>query len=353
MPGSGSGPTPGDLSLVPKAELHLHIEGTIEPEHAFQMARQNGVVLPWDSADALRRAYEFTDLQSFLDVYYAVTAVLQTAADFEAIVIAYLDRAVAQGVRHAELFFDPQSHTANGTDIDVVLNGLSRAVARSTETHGVSTSLILCFLRDRGPDEAMATLASAAASPDFHHVSAVGLDSAEVGHPPEDFAAVFDEARRLGLRTVAHAGEEGPPAYVWSALDDLRVERIDHGVRSLEDPALIGRLVSEQVPLTVCPLSNVRLQVVRSIEEHPLPAMLRAGLLVSVNSDDPAYFGGYAGDNFAAAIRGLGLGLDDVRTLARNSFHSAFISERARSDWLAEIDVFLDGAPTDLEWRTV
>ncbi|MFF3558736.1 adenosine deaminase [Streptomyces sp. NPDC002574] len=326
---------------IPKAELHLHIEGTLEPELAFALAERNGVTLPFASADELRRAYAFDDLQSFLDLYYALMAVLRTEQDFADLADAYLARAAAQGVRHAEIFFDPQAHTARGVPIGTVVEGLARALDGSRERHGVSTRLIMCFLRDESAASAMETFG--AARPHLHRIAAVGLDSAEVGHPPVKFREVYDAAAAAGLRRVAHAGEEGPPAYVWEALDVLGVDRIDHGIRSMEDPDLVARLARDQVPLTVCPLSNVRLRCVAALAEHPLPAMLDAGLLVTVNSDDPAYFGGYAGDNFDALRDALALDEDTLRRLARNSFRAAFLDdeEDLRARYLAEVDAYV------------
>jgi adenosine deaminase len=321
---------------LPKAELHLHIEGTLEPELAFALAERNGIDLPYAGPDELRSAYAFSDLQSFLDLYYRLTAVLRTEQDFEDLAEAYLVRAAAQGVRHAEIFFDPQAHTGRGVEIGTVVRGLSRALDRSRERHGVSTQLILSFLRDLPAEDALKTLADA--GPHLEKISAVGLDSAEVGHPPAKFAEVYAAAKAAGLRLVAHAGEEGPPSYITEALDVLGVERIDHGIRCLEDPRLVARLVAEQVPLTVCPLSNVRLRCVDRLEEHPLPAMLEAGLLVTVNSDDPSYFGGYVEDNYRELQRALGLTDSHLRLLARNSFLASFVDEDRRAELLAELD---------------
>ncbi|WP_175411155.1 adenosine deaminase [Streptomyces sp. TRM64462] len=328
---------------LPKAELHLHIEGTLEPELAFALAARNGVTLPYADTDELRRAYLFSDLQSFLDVYYALTAVLRTEDDFAELADAYLARAAAQGVRHAEIFFDPQAHTARGVPLGTVVEGLGRALDRSEERHGVSTRLIMCFLRDQPADAAMETLD--AAKPYLHRIAGVGLDSAEAGHPPSKFREVYEAAAALGLRKVAHAGEEGPPAYIREALDVLGVERVDHGLRAMEDPDLVDRLVRDRVPLTLCPLSNVRLRAVDVLEDHPLKAMLDAGLLATVNSDDPAYFGGYVGDTFHAVREALALTEDDLRTLARNSFQAAFLDddEPRRARYLAEVDAYTFG----------
>ncbi|MCI3930621.1 adenosine deaminase [Streptomyces sp. AN091965] len=328
---------------LPKAELHLHIEGTLEPELAFALAERNGVTLPYADTEALREAYLFQDLQSFLDLYYGLMAVLRTEADFEELADAYLARAAAQGVRHAEIFFDPQAHTARGVEIGTVVEGLGRALDRSRERHGITTRLIMCFLRDESAESAMETLE--AAKPHLHRITGVGLDSAEVGHPPRKFAAVYEAAAALGLRRVAHAGEEGPAAYVTEALDVLGVERIDHGLRCVEDPELVRRLVRDRVPLTLCPLSNVRLRAVDVLEDHPLPQMMAAGLLCTVNSDDPAYFGGYVGDTFHAVHEALGLDENQLRELARNSFEAAFLDgspeeEALRAEYLAEVEAY-------------
>lgn len=321
---------------IPKAELHLHIEGTLEPELAFTLAERNAVDLAYGSPDELREAYSFADLGSFLQLYYSLMQVLRTEQDFADLTEAYLARAREQGVRHAEIFFDPQAHTARGVPIDEVIGGISRALDAAPDRHGISTGLILCFLRDESVESARATFE--AARPHLGRISAIGLDSAEVGHPPSKFAELYELAEAAGLRCVAHAGEEGPPEYVWEALDVLRVERIDHGVRSMEDAQLVARLAEQQIPLTVCPLSNLRLGVVDDLADHPLPRMLAAGLLVTVNSDDPAYFGGYVDDNYTAVREALGLDDDQVRTLARNSFRAAFLDEPTRQRYIAEVD---------------
>ena len=325
-----------DAFRLPKAELHVHVEGTFEPELIFALAERNRIALPYASIDALRRAYEFTDLQSFLDLYYAAMAVLRTEADFAELAHAYFARARSQGVVHAELFFDPQAHTARGVAFETVIDGLWSAVRDSEQRYGVTSKLIMCFLRDLSAESALATLEQAL--PYGERIVAVGLDSAEVGHPPAKFQRVFERALAEGWKTVAHAGEEGPPAYVWEALDLLRVSRVDHGVRSLEDPALVARLRDERIPLTVCPLSNVKLRVFDTLREHNLGAMLDAGLVATVNSDDPAYFGGYAGDNFAAVAQALDLPPSALVTLARNSFEASFIDERTRNAYLARLD---------------
>ncbi|HEY0380694.1 MAG TPA: adenosine deaminase [Candidatus Elarobacter sp.] len=321
---------------LPKAELHVHVEGTFEPELIFALAERNRVTLPYRSIDALRRAYEFTDLQSFLDLYYAAMAVLRTEDDFAQLAHAYFARAREQGVVHAELFFDPQAHTARGIPFETVIDGLWSAVRESEQRYGVTSKLIMCFLRDRSAESALATLEQAL--PYGERIVAVGLDSAEVGHPPSKFQHVFARALAEGWKTVAHAGEEGPPAYVWEALDLLHVSRVDHGVRSLEDPTLVARLRNERIPLTVCPLSNVKLRVFDTLRDHNLGAMLSAGLVATVNSDDPAYFGGYAGDNFAAVADALALPPSALVTLARNSFEASFVDERTRNVYLARVD---------------
>jgi adenosine deaminase len=324
---------------IPKAELHIHIEGALEPELAFALAERNGIELPFASVEDLRAAYAFTDLQSFLDLYYELMVVLRTERDFEDLANAYLTRAREQGVRHAEIFFDPQAHLARGVSLDTVIGGLSRALDAAPERYGISAQLIMCFLRDESAASAMETLD--AARPYRDRLLGVGLDSAEVGHPPEKFTEVYAAARELGLRCVAHAGEEGPPAYIWQALDLLHVERVDHGVRCLEDDALVDRLRDQRIPLTVCPFSNVRLRVVDRLEDHPLARMLEAGLLVCVNSDDPAYFGGYAGDNFDGVRDALDLDPEQLRTLARNSFEAAFLTADQRAAYLAEVDAYV------------
>ncbi|MFE4250813.1 adenosine deaminase [Streptomyces sp. NPDC056910] len=328
------------LASLPKAELHLHIEGTLEPELAFELAARNGVDLPFADTEALRKAYLFEDLQSFLDLYYGLMAVLRTEEDFEQLADAYLARAAEQGVRHAEIFFDPQAHTARGVPIGTVVEGLSAALSKSVDRHGVSTRLIMCFLRDQSAESAMQTLESA--KPYLDRIVGVGLDSAEVGNPASKFREVYEAAGALGLRKVAHAGEEGDPSYVWEALDVLGVERIDHGLRCVEDPVLVERLVRDRVPLTLCPLSNVRLRAIDVLEDHPLPRMMDAGLLCTVNSDDPSYFGGYVGDTFHAVHEALALDHERLRELARNSFVASFLDddEELRSRYLAEVDAF-------------
>jgi adenosine deaminase len=332
----------GDLATfardLPKAELHLHIEGTLEPELMFELARRNGIRLPYASVEEVRRAYVFSDLQSFLDIYYAGCRVLLTEQDFYDLTRAYLTKAATQGVRHAEIFFDPQTHTDRGVPFESVITGIQRALQDGETRIGITSGLILCFLRHLSADTAMQTLSEALSYREW--ILAVGLDSSEVGHPPSKFRAVYDRAREAGLLAVAHAGEEGPPAYVWEALDILKARRIDHGVRCVEDERLVGRLVEEQIPLTVCPLSNVKLRVFPTLEQHNLKRLLDRGLLVTVNSDDPAYFGGYVGDNFQASAAALRLGRDLLLTLARNSFVASFLQEEQRRAYLAELDRF-------------
>jgi len=325
-------------AAIPKAELHLHIEGTLEPELMFELAKRNGVRLRFPSVEAVRRAYQFTSLQSFLDIYYEGAKVLLREQDFYDLTWAYLERAHADGVRHAEIFFDPQTHTDRSIALGTVIGGIRRALHDAERGLRMSSRLILCFLRHLPAEAAMATLE--AALPFRDALAAVGLDSSEVGHPPRDFAAVFERARAEGLPAVAHAGEEGPPAYIWEALDILQARRIDHGVRCLEDPALVERLRADRIPLTVCPLSNVKLRVFRTIAEHNLKRLLAEGLCVTVNSDDPAYFGGYVAANWRAAEEGLGLGREDLLTLARNSFRASFLAPAELHARLAEVDQF-------------
>jgi adenosine deaminase len=330
---------PGQFAnKLPKAELHLHIEGTLEPELMFELGRRNGVSLPYASVEDVRRAYVFSDLQSFLDIYYAGCRVLLNEQDFYDLTWAYLERAVAQGVRHAEIFFDPQTHTDRGVQFETVVTGIHRALEDGRARLNLTSGLILCFLRHLSADAAMKTLAEAL--PYREWILAVGLDSSEVGHPPANFKEVYDRAREYGLLAVAHAGEEGPPAYVWEALDVLKARRIDHGVRSIEDERLVDRLVEEQIPLTVCPLSNVKLRVFPDLRSHNLKQLLDRGLLVTVNSDDPAYFGGYIGDNFQASATALNLSREQLLGLARNSFVASFLPEAAKRAYLDELDRF-------------
>ncbi len=325
------------LRQMPKAELHMHVEGSLEPELIFRLAQRNGVVLPYASVEALRAAYAFTSLQSFLDIYYAGASVLLKQEDFFEMAWAYFERAAADSVVHTEIFFDPQTHTDRGVAIETVIVGLAHACRRAHAELGISARLILCFLRHLSEDAAFATLEQAL--PYRDQFIGVGLDSSERGHPPEKFARVFARCRELGLHVVAHAGEEGPPAYIWSALEVLKAERVDHGVRCLEDPALVRRLVAERVPLTVCPLSNVLLRVFDTLAGHNLPALLDAGLCVTVNSDDPAYFGGYLNDNFAATFDALPqLNVAHAYALAHNSFEASFAPTAAKARWVAALD---------------
>jgi adenosine deaminase len=324
---------------IPKAELHLHIEGTLEPEMLFQLAQRNGIALPFPSVEALRRAYVFENLQAFLDLYYAGCRVLVEEQDFYDLTWAYLQRAAQQGVRHAEIFFDPQTHAERGISFRRVITGIHRALIDGETKLGISSGLILCFLRHLSAREAQETFEAAVLFKD--EMVAVGLDSAEVGNPPAKFEEVFRRAREAGFLTVAHAGEEGPPEYIWQALDVLGVSRVDHGVRCLKDRRLIARLAAERMPLTVCPLSNVRLQVFPSLNRHPLKRMLELGLCATVNSDDPAYFGGYVAENFRDAAQALDLSRAEVIALAKNSFHAAFLPEEARQRHLSELERFL------------
>jgi adenosine deaminase len=325
--------SPGANHVLPKAELHLHIEGTLEPGLAFELAARNGVALSHPTPEALAAAYKFTSLASFLDIYYQNMAVLRRAADFADLTEAYLRRAAGQGVRHAEIFFDPQAHLGRGVPLAELMAGLTEALSTSEERFGISTGLIACFLRDQGAEAAMDCLREL--KPYRDRLIGVGLDSAETGYPPRAFRAVFDAAAADGLHRVAHAGEEGPPDYIWQALDELGAERIDHGVRCLEDPALVERLRAQAVPLTVCPMSNLRLRVCASWADVPVGRMLGHGLMVTINSDDPAYFGGYVDDNFRALERELGFGAPRLRQLAANSFRAAFIDETRKAEYLA------------------
>jgi adenosine deaminase len=330
------------IAGLPKAELHLHIEGSLEPELMFELARRNRVAIPFDSVEAVRAAYDFSNLQDFLDIYYQGANVLQKAADFRDLAIAYFDRIAADNVVHAEIFFDPQTHTDRGIAFGTVMEGLTAGMADAEARHGISSKLILCFLRHLDEAAAFATLDMA--KPWLDRIEAVGLDSSELGHPPEKFARVFAAAAALGLKRVAHAGEEGPPAYVWEALDLLHIDRLDHGNRSLEDQALTERLAREQMTLTVCPLSNLKLCVVPDLTAHPIDTMLRAGLRATINSDDPAYFGGYVNDNYRAVAAARGLSREDLAALARNSFTGSFLSDEEKAVHLAKLDAYLAAA---------
>ena len=324
---------------IPKVELHIHIEGSLEPELMFRLAHRNGISLPFKTVAAVRRAYEFTDLQSFLNVYYAGARVLIQEQDFFDLTWAYLQKAHDQNIRHAEIFFDPQTHTDRGVAFATVITGIHRALEEAEKRLHISSKLILCILRHLSADAAMDTLNQALDYKGW--ITAIGLDSSEAGHPPEKFTAVFDAARRHGLLTVAHAGEEGPPEYIRQALDLLQVSRIDHGVRCIEDGNLVVRLAKEQVPLTVCPLSNVRLSVFDCMEHHNLKQMLELGLCVTVNSDDPAYFGGYITENFLAAQRSLGLQREDIVQLVRNSYRASFLSQADKNNLNNELTAYL------------
>jgi adenine deaminase len=327
---------------LPKAELHLHIEGSLEPELMFALAKRNRIAIPFDSVEAVRAAYSFSNLQDFLDIYYQGADVLRAEEDFRDLATAYFDRAAADQVRHAEIFFDPQTHTDRGIPFDVVINGLLAGMAEAEAKHGLTSKLILCFLRHLDEEAAFATLK--AAEPWLDRIAAVGLDSSEVGHPPSKFERVFARAGEMGLLRVAHAGEEGPPAYVHEALDLLHIDRLDHGNRALEDPALVTRLARSGMTFTVCPLSNLKLCVIDDIDLHPIERMLRLGLRATVNSDDPAYFGGYVNDNYRALIPAGKLDAQDFATLARNSFLGSFLDDGAVSRHLAALDSYVDAA---------
>jgi adenine deaminase len=323
------------IRRLPKVELHLHIEGTLEPEMMFSLAAKHGIALPFHSVDAVRAAYDFSDLQSFLDLYYAGCNVLRDRRDFYALAMAYFTRAHADNVVHAELFFDPQTHTARGIAMEVVIAGLRDAMEDALRRYGITSELILCFLRHLSEEDAFATLD--AALPFRSDIVGVGLDSGERDNPPSKFERVFARARALNLRPVAHAGEEGPAAYIREALDLLRVERIDHGVRCDEDPALVERLVREQIPLTVCPLSNLKLCVVRDLRDHNLARLLRRGVAVTINSDDPAYFGGYIADNYRATAAALELTPDELITIADNAVRASFLPATAKASLLGRV----------------
>jgi len=324
------------IKRLPKCELHIHIEGSLEPELMFALARRNGIRLPYDSVEAVRQAYRFGNLQDFLDIYYQGMSVLITEQDFYDLAFAYLRRAQADNVRHVEMFFDPQGHTARGVGFATVINGLHRAIADADRDLGVKASLIMCFLRHLDEADAQRTLDSALVFRD--KIVGVGLDSSESGHPPGKFKNVFARAREAGLFVTAHAGEEGPPSYVWEALDVLGVERIDHGNRSLEDEVLVGRLARERMALTVCPLSNLRLRVVDDLVHHPLRRMMDKGLMITVNSDDPAYFGGYVNDNYRAVSDALRLGRDEIVAIVRNGIRASLMTAANKERALADVD---------------
>ena len=327
------------IERMPKAELHIHIEGSLEPEQMFEFAGRNGLRLPFKSVDEVREAYQFTDLQSFLQLYYQGVRVLVHERDFYDLTWAYFSKAHSQNLRHVEMFFDPQAHTGRGIAFETVISGIHHAMLDAKQRVGISSKLVMCFLRDLSEQAAMATLRQALPFKD--RIFAVGLDSSEVGHPPDKFSRVFDEARKQGFLTVAHAGEEGPPEYIWQALDRLKVSRIDHGVRCIEDPDLTARLAAARIPLTVCPLSNVKLRVFESIEKYNLKQLLDRGLCVTINSDDPAYFGGYLTENYLAVQKALSLDRNDIYCLARNSFQAAFLRPDEKQIFLDELDNYL------------
>lgn len=334
-----SGDSAAFIAALPKAELHLHIEGTLEPELMFALAERNGIRLPYSSVEELRSAYRFSNLQDFLDIYYAGAGALVEMQDFYDLTWAYLQRAFTQNVRHVEIFFDPQTHTGRGVEFATVVDGINRALVDAEARLGINSRLILCFLRHLDEADALETLDAAMAYRD--RIAGVGLDSSERGNPPGKFREVFRRARAAGFVAVAHAGEEGPAEYVREALDVLEVVRIDHGNNALDDAGLVAELVRRRIPLTVCPLSNVKLRVVNDIREHPLKRMLNLGLFVTVNSDDPAYFGGYVNENYIAVAEALGLSREDLRQLARNSFEASWLDAEAKSALIAEVDAVM------------
>lgn len=323
---------------MPKAELHLHIEGTLEPDMMMALARRNNVTLPYQTVDEIRAAYEFGSLQDFLDLYYAGMSVLKTRQDFFDLAFAYLTRMHSENVRHVEIFFDPQGHTERGVPFDTVIGGLADALDRAKRDYSMSSRLIMCFLRHLSEESAFETFHHACKCKDV--IFGIGLDSSEKGHPPSKFSRVYKAARDEGFVPVAHAGEEGPPSYVCEAIDDLKVRRIDHGNRALEDPALVERIARERIPMTICPLSNKRLQVCPDLTQHPLRKMLQAGLIVTVNSDDPSYFGGYITDNFLAISNALQLRQDEIETLGRNAFHASFMTDSEKRQALDAFDLY-------------
>ncbi|NQV38236.1 MAG: adenosine deaminase [Candidatus Marinimicrobia bacterium] len=323
---------------IPKAELHLHIEGTFEPELMFEIARRNNIKIKYESVEELKKAYNFDNLQEFLDIYYAGASVLIEEQDFYDMTWAYLEKVHSQNVIHAEIFFDPQTHTDRGIAFSTVINGIDRALKDAQNKLGISSRIIMCFLRHLDEDAAMDTLKVALKYKDL--ISAVGLDSSEVGHPPSKFQRVFEQAKKEGFLTVAHAGEEGPAEYVWEALNLLKVSRVDHGNRSLDDDKLVQELVNRNMPLTVCPLSNLKLKVVKDLKDHPLKIMLNKGLLVTINSDDPAYFDGYINENYNAVSQALDLSKDDIYELAKNSFEASFLDEKTKKGFIEKVDEY-------------
>lgn len=324
------------IRRVPKAELHLHIEGTFEPGLMFTIARRNNIQLKYATVEELKKAYEFANLQEFLDIYYAGADVLLHEQDFYELTRAYFDRIQTQGVVHTEFFFDPQTHTERGVAFETVLNGITRAMKEVREEYGLTSGLILSILRHLSEESALKTLEEAL--PYKSYFLGIGLDSSEMGHPPAKFSRVFERARAEGLKILAHAGEEGPPAYIWEALQVLNVDRLDHGNRSMEDEQLVEELIRRRIALTLCPLSNLKLQVVKDLKQHPIKKMMDRGMLVTVNSDDPAYFGGYMLENFEAITEALALGIDDVRLLAANSFRASFLSEEEKTRWINTVN---------------
>ncbi|MEB3120615.1 MAG: adenosine deaminase [Snowella sp.] len=332
------------INQLPKAELHIHIEGSLEPELMFKIAQRNGLTLPFTSIDEIKAAYQFDNLQSFLDIYYASADVLRTAEDFYDLTWCYLEKIADQNVRHTEIFFDPQTHTDRGIEFATIIKGIDQALQDGKSQLGISSHLILCFLRHLSAESAMKTLENAIAYKD--KIIAVGLDSSELGHPPSKFQAVFERARKEGFLTVAHAGEEGPASYIWEAINLLKVSRIDHGVRCIEDETLVEFLAKNRIPLTVCPLSNVKLCVFKTMQEHTLKKLLDRGLCITINSDDPAYFGGYLTENFQAIQEGLGLTNLELYQLAKNSFKASFLSSIEKEKFYQELDSFMAQYPS-------
>jgi adenosine deaminase len=330
---------------IPKAELHLHIEGTLEPELMFKIARRNNIKLRYKSVEQLKKAYHFSNLQDFLDIYYEGAGILITEQDFYDLTWEYVKKVHTHNVLHAEIFFDPQTHTSRGVMFSTVIQGIYRALTEARKKLGISSKLIMCFLRDMDEDSAMKTLELSLPFQD--RITAVGLDSAELGNPPSKFKAVFDRAREAGFLSVAHAGEEGPARYVWEAIEILKVSRIDHSNHALDDDKLVKQLVRRKIPLTVCPLSNVKLSVVKEIKKHPLKIMMEKGLFVTINSDDPAYFGGYINENYLAVQKALDLDRDDIYTLARNSFHASFLEAPLKERMIKRLDEFVRNASTE------
>ncbi|OQK15121.1 adenosine deaminase [Methyloprofundus sedimenti] len=324
------------IKKLPKAELHIHIEGSLEPELMFKLSKKNAIEIPFKSVEEIRLAYKFNNLQSFLDIYYAGAAVLITEEDFYDLTWAYLERCKENNVLHTEVFYDPQTHTNRGIDFDIVINGIHRALVDGKNKLGISSKLIMCFLRHLDEADAFTTLEQASSHLD--KIVAVGLDSSEIGHPPSKFERVFEKAQSMGLLTVAHAGEEGPPAYIWEALDLLKVSRIDHGVRALEDEALVTKLITEKIPLTICPLSNIKLCVFKKMSEHNYRKLLKKGLVVTINSDDPAYFGGYINQNYIETAEALSLSKEELALSAKNSFIASFISDEQKKIYCDLVD---------------